>query len=257
MSPHRAEEASHHIQTHHQTVSMYYLQHHMHRTVPFLCLFLSLTHIIFLTLSLLLSNFPPSLHLISISTSRAISYVSSSPIPSSSPSFPLRSFEAEMFERASKKLGLEQAVLGTRQFNDNDVRCCNGDASAFRSWPLILIQTASCTVFSTFSSWNVYLHMLLFQHTHICARSIPPSFVIASSTPFTHPFFHTVLLTYHSSILFSLFRRSKIRRAWKWTQRKWNSCSEKYVLRIYTALYCTALHFTELCYTVLYDTIIY
>jgi hypothetical protein len=24
-----------------------------------------------------------------------------------------------MFERASKKLGLEQAVLGTRQFNDN------------------------------------------------------------------------------------------------------------------------------------------
>jgi hypothetical protein len=26
-----------------------------------------------------------------------------------------------MFERASKKLGLEQAVLGTRQFNDTDV----------------------------------------------------------------------------------------------------------------------------------------
>ena len=154
------------------------------------------------TLSLLLSNFPHLLHLTSISTSRAISYVSSSPIPSSSPSFPLRSFEAEMFERASKKLGLEQAVLGTRQFNDNDVRCCNGDAFAFRSWPLILIHTASCTVFSTFSSWNVYLHMLLFQHTHICARSIPRSSVIASSTPFAHPFFHTVLLTYHSSILF-------------------------------------------------------
>ena len=33
-----------------------------------------------------------------------------------------RSFEAEMFERASKKLGLEQALLGTRQFNDQDVR---------------------------------------------------------------------------------------------------------------------------------------
>ena len=32
-----------------------------------------------------------------------------------------KSFEAEMFERASKKLGLEQAVLGTRQFNDQDV----------------------------------------------------------------------------------------------------------------------------------------
>ena len=31
-----------------------------------------------------------------------------------------KSFEAEMFERASKKLGLEQAVLGTRQFNDQD-----------------------------------------------------------------------------------------------------------------------------------------
>jgi superfamily II DNA/RNA helicase len=29
-----------------------------------------------------------------------------------------RSFEAEMFERASKKLGLEQAVLGTRNFNE-------------------------------------------------------------------------------------------------------------------------------------------
>ena len=27
-----------------------------------------------------------------------------------------------MFDRASKKLGLEQAVLGTRQFNDTDVR---------------------------------------------------------------------------------------------------------------------------------------
>ena len=37
-----------------------------------------------------------------------------------------KSFEAEMFERASKKLGLEQAVLGTRQFNDQDVSivCC-------------------------------------------------------------------------------------------------------------------------------------
>ena len=32
-----------------------------------------------------------------------------------------KSFEAEMFERASKKLGLEQAVLGTRQFNDQDL----------------------------------------------------------------------------------------------------------------------------------------
>ena len=29
-----------------------------------------------------------------------------------------RSFEAEMFERASKKLGLEQAVLGTRNFTE-------------------------------------------------------------------------------------------------------------------------------------------
>jgi SNF2 family DNA or RNA helicase len=32
-----------------------------------------------------------------------------------------RSFEAEMFERASKKLGLEQAVLGTRNFNEVDL----------------------------------------------------------------------------------------------------------------------------------------
>ena len=32
-----------------------------------------------------------------------------------------RSFEAEMFDRASKKLGLEQAVLGTRQFNDAEL----------------------------------------------------------------------------------------------------------------------------------------
>jgi superfamily II DNA/RNA helicase len=31
-----------------------------------------------------------------------------------------RSFEAEMFERASKKLGLEQALLGTRTFTDAD-----------------------------------------------------------------------------------------------------------------------------------------
>ncbi len=31
---------------------------------------------------------------------------------------PRRSFEAEMFERASKKLGLEQAVLGTRNFTE-------------------------------------------------------------------------------------------------------------------------------------------
>jgi hypothetical protein len=31
-----------------------------------------------------------------------------------------RSFEADMFERASKKLGLEQAVLGTRNFNEID-----------------------------------------------------------------------------------------------------------------------------------------
>lgn len=31
-----------------------------------------------------------------------------------------RSFESEMFQRASKKLGLEQAVLGTRNFNDID-----------------------------------------------------------------------------------------------------------------------------------------
>jgi superfamily II DNA/RNA helicase len=31
-----------------------------------------------------------------------------------------RSFEAEMFERASKKLGLEQALLGTRTFTDVD-----------------------------------------------------------------------------------------------------------------------------------------
>jgi chromodomain-helicase-DNA-binding protein 7 len=31
-----------------------------------------------------------------------------------------RSFEAEMFERASKKLGLEQAVLGTREFSADD-----------------------------------------------------------------------------------------------------------------------------------------
>lgn len=29
-----------------------------------------------------------------------------------------RSFESEMFERASRKLGLEQAVLGSRQFGD-------------------------------------------------------------------------------------------------------------------------------------------
>ena len=29
-----------------------------------------------------------------------------------------RSFEAEMFDRASKKLGLEQALLGSRQFTD-------------------------------------------------------------------------------------------------------------------------------------------
>lgn len=32
-----------------------------------------------------------------------------------------RSFESEMFQRASKKLGLEQAVLGTRNFNDADI----------------------------------------------------------------------------------------------------------------------------------------
>jgi len=32
-----------------------------------------------------------------------------------------RSFEAEMFDRASKKLGLEQALLGTRQFNDAEL----------------------------------------------------------------------------------------------------------------------------------------
>jgi superfamily II DNA or RNA helicase len=32
-----------------------------------------------------------------------------------------KSFESEMFERASKKLGLEQAVLGSRQFNDQDI----------------------------------------------------------------------------------------------------------------------------------------
>jgi superfamily II DNA/RNA helicase len=32
-----------------------------------------------------------------------------------------RSFESEMFERASKKLGLEQALLGTRDFNDADL----------------------------------------------------------------------------------------------------------------------------------------
>lgn len=32
-----------------------------------------------------------------------------------------RSFEAEMFERASKKLGLEQALLGTRNFNDAEM----------------------------------------------------------------------------------------------------------------------------------------
>merc|ERR1712025_1269390 len=31
-----------------------------------------------------------------------------------------RSFEAEMFDRASRKLGLEQAVLGTRKFNDTE-----------------------------------------------------------------------------------------------------------------------------------------
>lgn len=29
-----------------------------------------------------------------------------------------RSFESEMFDRASKKLGLEQAVLGSRVFNE-------------------------------------------------------------------------------------------------------------------------------------------
>jgi chromodomain-helicase-DNA-binding protein 7 len=32
-----------------------------------------------------------------------------------------RSFEAEMFERASKKLGLEAAVLGSRAFNDTEL----------------------------------------------------------------------------------------------------------------------------------------
>ena len=32
-----------------------------------------------------------------------------------------RSFESEMFERASRKLGLEQALLGSRQFGDAEV----------------------------------------------------------------------------------------------------------------------------------------
>lgn len=32
-----------------------------------------------------------------------------------------RSFEAEMFERASKKLGLEAAILGSRAFNDSEI----------------------------------------------------------------------------------------------------------------------------------------
>lgn len=42
-----------------------------------------------------------------------------------------RSFEYQMFERASKKLGLEQAVLGTRNFNDidfDDTKSNNMDA---------------------------------------------------------------------------------------------------------------------------------
>jgi len=34
--------------------------------------------------------------------------------------FARRSFEQEMFDRASKKLGLEQAVLGTFQKDDDD-----------------------------------------------------------------------------------------------------------------------------------------
>lgn len=39
-----------------------------------------------------------------------------------------RSFEASMFERASKKLGLEQAVLGSRQFGDIDAEEAKNNA---------------------------------------------------------------------------------------------------------------------------------
>ena len=44
-----------------------------------------------------------------------------------------RSFEAEMFERASKKLGLEQAVLGTRNFTEVKFVCLLHYFSFFQS----------------------------------------------------------------------------------------------------------------------------
>ena len=60
-----------------------------------------------------------------------------------------RSFEAEMFERASKKLGLEQAVLGTRNFNEVDLE--ENDNRKVSSNPLpkpsILNLFFSCTYF--------------------------------------------------------------------------------------------------------------
>lgn len=83
------------------------------RTLPLLSTSLALSsHNPFLPFpSSFLTSYPPkmshSLPILSLSN------------PSS---HPFRSFEAEMFDRASKKLGLEQAVLGTRQFNDTDVR---------------------------------------------------------------------------------------------------------------------------------------
>eukprot|EP01035_Chromulina_nebulosa_P019284 gene19284-25143_t len=44
-----------------------------------------------------------------------------------------RSFEASMFERASKKLGLEQALLGSRQFNDIELIEDNKNSSKIDS----------------------------------------------------------------------------------------------------------------------------
>lgn len=104
------------------------------------------------------------------------------------PLTPSRSFEAEMFDRASKKLGLEQAVLGTRQFNDTDVRL----RRSYRQLLFIFHATRSLRVIhlhfrftllvrishATFV-WNMQISLLLlfqaFYHLLTFLSSLPPS----------------------------------------------------------------------------------
>jgi superfamily II DNA or RNA helicase len=93
-----------------------------------------------------------------------------------------RSFEAEMFEKASKKLGLEQAVLGSRQFNDQDIEDNNKSSAKMdaKEMEQLLREGAYAVLLEeneeeSKAFYNQDIDSILEQRTHVLVSETAPT----------------------------------------------------------------------------------